>query len=421
MQNLDLTKKYVLAVSGGIDSMVMLAMFAALKPRPDFSVVTVNHGIRKEAQSDCDFVADYCKKIDVDCSVFCVDAPKYSEENKISLETAARVLRYKVLAKSDCDFVCLAHHADDNAETVLMHILRGSGAYGAQGIKRINGKYLRPLIDLTREEIEIYALKNNVPFVVDSTNAETIYTRNLVRREVMPMLKKINSCADKNLVRFANNIAEDNAYLDTLADISEVDVNANGARIPKRLFLQPRPVAYRVFRKVFERIGVFKDIEKTHFETIVRLASGQGGKKAFLPFGFVAVNDYDFISIERQSIGESLDFEIPFALGNVQTPFGTVSVSKDKTPQCLRIDLNAVPPDAVFRVKRQGDVFCKFAGGQKTLKKYLIDKKIPQRKRNKLILLASGSEILVICGVEISDKVKTDVNSDIYFISVQGE
>ncbi len=129
------------------------------------------------------------QKIDVDCSVLCVDAPKYSEENKISLETAARVLRYEVLAKSDCDFVCLAHHADDNAETVLMHILRGSGAYGAQGIKRINGKYLRPLIDLTREEIERYARNNNVPFVVDSTNAETIYTRNLVRREVMPMLK----------------------------------------------------------------------------------------------------------------------------------------------------------------------------------------------------------------------------------------
>ncbi len=87
-----------------------------------------------------------------------------------------------------------------------------------------------------------------------------------------------------------------------------------------------------------------------------------------MPFGFVAVNDYDFISIERQSIGESLDFEIPFALGNVQTPFGTVRVSKDKTPQCLRIDLNAVPPDAVFRVKRQGTCFVNLQADKKRLK-----------------------------------------------------
>lgn len=418
MIKLDLTAKYVLAVSGGVDSMTMLHMFSSLSPRPDFCVVTVNHNIRDNAQSDCDFVENYCKKLNVKCRTVFVDVPAYAKENKISEETAARILRYQALDGEPCDFICLAHHMGDNAETVLMHILRGSGSNGACGIRTQKGKYVRPLLDMTREQILEYAAKNNVPYVHDSTNDETKYTRNFIRLNVLPSLKKLNPNAERNIARFAENVAEDCDYLDSLADVSSVEFAPMLARIPIALLRQPKPVSQRIIYKVFNRLGVYKDIEKTHITALIDLARGNGGRQVNLPFGFVAVCDYDFVTIE-QSYNTLVDeFEIPFATGKIVTPIGIVEVGKTESKNALRFDLNKLPDGCVFRLKRQGDTFTKFGGGTKQLKKYLIDKKIPQRLRERLLLIANGSEVYAICGVEISDKIKTDDKSDIYYLTV---
>lgn len=410
--------KYALAVSGGVDSMVMLHKFATLSVRPDFYVVTVNHSIRKEASADCQFVANYCAQLGVECQVFNVDVPSYCEQNKLSIETGARILRYQVFDSLDCDMICLAHNANDNAETVLMHILRGSGAKGATGIKSISSRYFRPILDLTRNEIEQYARENNVPYVTDSTNSDTKYTRNFIRHKVMPLLAELNPSAQQNVLRFASNIAQDDSYLDALADISAVQFDSQRAQIPVGLLLQPAPIAYRVLSKVFARLHVFYDIEKSHFDAIIALASGNGGKKVNLPFGYVATNDYSHVTIEKNTTDTAQDFEIPFKLGRTVTPIGTVEVSLVPLSESLRIDVNAIPQTAVFRTKRDGDTFTKFGGGTKPLRKYLIDKKIPQRERNQLLLIADGNDVLVICGVEISDKVKVEQNSTPYYVKL---
>ena len=414
MMKLDLTAKYVLAVSGGVDSMTMLHMFASLSPRPDFSVITVNHNIRKQAQADCEFVQSYCNRLGVACRAEFVDVPQYAEERKLSTETAARILRYGIFDKLDCDFVCLA-------QTVLMHILRGSGAQGARGIRAQNGKYLRPLLDMTREQIEEYALRHDVPYVHDSTNDDVGYTRNFVRNCILPQLRTINANAERNIVRFAENIAEDCDYLDGLADVTAVEFNGGCARIPTRLLQQPKPVAYRTINKVFNRLGVVKDIEKTHIDALINLADGSGGRRVDLPFGFVAVNDYGYVTLERSENEQAEDFELPFTLGVTHTPAGTVEVSRECADNALRFDCRKLPDGAVFRLRRQGDVFTKFGGGTKPLKKYLIDKKIPQRLRDNLILIAKGNEVYVICGVEISDKVKAEDNSDVLYVTVKGK
>lgn len=419
MLQIDITKKYALAVSGGIDSMTMLHMFASLSVKPDFYVVTVNHNIRKNAQSDCEFVENYCKSLGVECKTFFVDVPAYCKANKTSEETSARILRYGVFETLDCDFVCLAHHASDNAETVLMHVLRGSGASGARGIKAVNGKYLRPLLNITRSEIENYAAKHGVPYVEDSTNGETKYTRNFIRKNVMPVLTQLYPTAERNILRFAENVAQDDDYLDSLADISQVKFSSNSALIPINLLKSPAPVAYRVIKKTFRALGVYKDIEKTHLEALVNLAYGNGGKGVDLPFNYVATNVYDAVAIEQKTDCQSDDFEIPFAIGKTLTPLGTAEVCKTPLDNALRFDLNKMPENAVFRTKRQGDVFCKFGGGSKSLKKYLIDKKIPAKQRGGLVLAACGSEVLIICGVEISDKVKVTDSSDAYYIKVE--
>lgn len=408
--------KYALAVSGGVDSMVMLHKVASLSPRPNLFVATVNHGIREQAASDCKLVADYCKKLGVQCQVFNVDVPDYCAKNKLSVETGARILRYQVLDSLDCDFVCLAHNANDNAETVLMHILRGSGARGAKGIRPQNGKYLRPVLDMTREQIEQYAKANGVPFVQDDTNDDVKYTRNFIRHKVLPLLSELNPAAQQNILRFADNVAQDDEYLDSLADISSVSFDGNSARVPKELLVLPSPIAYRVINKVFNRLGVYYDIEKTHLDAIVALSGNFGGKSVSLPFGYVAVNDYDCVTVYLKEETSTESFEIPFKLGRTQTPLGVVEVSAEPLPDSLRIDIDKIPSTAVFRTRRTGDSFTKFGGGTKSLKKYLIDKKIPERNRDNLLLVADGSEALVICGVEISDKVK--VNGKSYYVKL---
>lgn len=417
MVKIDLTKKYVLAVSGGVDSMTMLHKFASLCPRPDFYVVTVNHNIRAEAQADCDFVKNYCDSLNVECRTVFVDVPEYAAEHKMSEETAARILRYNELGKLDCDFVCLAHHMDDNAETVLMHICRGSGARGAAGIRLQNGKYFRPMLNMTRNEIERYAAQHNVPYVHDRTNDEDKYTRNFIRQNVLPQLKKLYPNIERNIVRFAENIAEDGDYLDGLVDTSQVEYGFVFARIPVDLLRLPKPLSYRVINRTFWNLGVRKDIEKTHVDAIIDLAEGSGGRQVHLPFGFVAVSDYDYITIEQAPNQQEYEFEIPFKVGVTETPIGTVEVSKTKPCSGLMFDLNKLPQNAVFRLKRQGDVFTKFGGGSKTLKKYLIDKKVPQRLRQNLLLVAQDNEVFIICGVEISDRVRVDDKSNTYYIT----
>ena len=417
------TTKYALAVSGGVDSMVMLHKFATALPRPNFFAVTVNHGIRSEAAADCEFVADYCKKLGVECRVATVDVPAYCNEHKVSLETGARILRYEIFDSLDADFVCLAHHADDNVETVLMHVLRGSGARGAAGIKPQNGKYLRPLLDMTRAEIEQYATEHNVPHVDDSTNDETQYTRNFLRHKVLPLLCELNPAAKSNILRFASNVAQDDEYLDSLADLSTVLFEQNCAKIPKQLLTQPAPVAYRVLYKVFQRLGVFCDVEKPHYEAIVALATNVGGKSVNLPFNFMATNDYDCVTIWKnveKCAKNTENFEIPFKIGRTETPLGVVEVSSEPIEGGLRFDVNKLPQNCVFRTKRQGDTFTKFGGGTKPLRKYLIDRKIPERHRDELLVLACGSEILVICGVEISDRIKVDAGAQPYYIRTKG-
>ena len=417
MLKIDVTKKYALAVSGGADSMAMLHAFAHHLPRPNFYVVTINHNIRPEGASDCQFVENYCKQLDIECYVFDIDVPTHARENKLSVETSARVLRYQILDKLNCDYVCTAHHARDHAETVLMHIIRGSGLVGAQGIREYNGKYFRPMLNVTKEHINNYLQQNNVPFVVDQTNADDKYLRNYIRNKVLPLLQDVCPSVEQNIARFAQNVASDQQFLDSLADVSSVKFAKEQAQIPLELLKQPQPIAYRVLKKVFEQLGVHHDIESKHYQSVCELATKAGGKQINLPFDYVAINDYNCVTLCKAQPTQAQTWEIPFAVGIVETPLGKVEITQTHTPNTLHFDIASVPKTAVFRTRRTGDYFIKFGGGKKSLKEYLIDKKIPQRERDNLILIADKSNVLAIVGVEISGKIKAKKGSQVYYIN----
>lgn len=416
--------KLALAVSGGKDSMVMLDKLLKLKERfrLEIKVINVNHKIRMNGGEDSRFVADFCKKQGVPCEVFEVDVPAYAARKKLSLETAAREMRYAVLnaAAKSVEYVCLAHHMNDNAETVLMNILRGSGARGAAGIQPVSNRFFRPLLDETREEIDAYAFENDIPFVYDETNGQIKYTRNFVRHEIMPLLNRVNPDSVRAIVSFADSIKADDELLNSLADTDRIAFSRDRAEIPCELLAAPAPLAVRRVYKCFNRLGVFKDIEKKHVGKLIELAKSNCGEKELtLPFGFKATKTYDTLVISKMSAecgGEDLSgLEIPFRTGKIEFGSRTVTILPVSGEQvernALLFDAGKLPDGVILRTRREGDFFTKFGGGTKKLKDFLIDKKIPRAKRDELILGVKDSEVFFIAGLEISDKIKLDAST----------
>lgn len=426
MLNTDLMKKgevIAVALSGGKDSVCLLDILLAEREKLGITVKAVNidHGIRGETSArDSEFVKSLCVKLGVPLFFKKIDCVSFSAENGFSPEEGARILRYRVFdeaVKSGfCDKIATAHHASDRAETVLFNILRGASPLGASGISETSrgGKIIRPMLTLSRREIDDYAVRRGLSYVVDETNLETEYTRNFLRLEVLPLIEKRFPEAEKSILRFADTLKADEEYLTETAMKSVTEKNGE--------ISFPCDLAYPIFLRAsfyaMKKLGIQKDYEKIHGEAVYSLKNSENGKKITLPKNIFAVKDYGKITFyktfEKENGGQKTAFETSFALGEYEFAgkkykFEIVGNDSVKSgDNRLIADFLKIPGSAVLRNRRSGDVFCKFGGGTKKLKDYLIDKKVPSRERDKLLLLADGSNVLIICGIEISDAIKVD-------------
>ena len=426
MLNTDLMKKgevIAVALSGGKDSVCLLDMLLTEKGKLGITVKAVNidHGIRGETSvRDSEFVKSLCDKFGVPLFFKKIDCVLFSEENGFSPEEGARILRYKVfdevIKSGFCDKIATAHHASDRAETVLFNILRGASPLGASGISEESrgGKIIRPMLTISRREIDDYAVRRGLSYVVDETNLETEYTRNFLRLEVLPLIEKRFPEAEKSILRFADTLKADEEYLTETTKKSVTEKNGE-ISFPCDL---PYPIFLRASFYAMKKLGIQKDYEKIHGEAVYSLKNSENGKKITLPKNIFAVKDYDKITfyktIEKGKPNDQTIFETPFALGEYEFAgkkykFEIVGNDSVKSgDNRLIADLLKIPDTAVLRNRRGGDVFRKFGGGTKKLKDYLIDKKVPSRERDKLLLLADGANVLIICGIEISDAIKVD-------------
>ncbi len=405
------------AISGGKDSVCLLDMFLAAKERLGIAVkaVNVDHGIRGEtSERDSLFVKNLCEKLNVPLYYKKVDCPAYSRENGLSAEEGARALRYKVfneaIESGFCDKIATAHHSDDRAETVLFNLLRGASALGASGINEStsNGRIIRPMLGVSRAEIDDYLKNRGLDYVVDETNLQTDYTRNFIRLRVLPLIKERFPEAEKSILRFADTLKDDDLFLKSLAEKAIEEKNGEisfDENLAKPVFMRAAIIAMK-------RLGIKKDYEKAHAEAVFSLTTAENGKSVTLPKGIVAVKDYGKITLYKSA--KSDEFFIPFALGEYEFSGKTyrfeIVVDKNvkRVDNRLIADFSKIPRGAVLRTRRLGDTFKKFGGGTKKLKDYLIDKKIPERERDKLLLLAKDEKVLLICGIEISDVIKVD-------------
>ncbi|MDR1942131.1 MAG: tRNA lysidine(34) synthetase TilS [Endomicrobium sp.] len=218
--------KILLAVSGGQDSMSMLHMFYRLSKKINisFAVLNFDHGLRKESASESRLVKSYCKKISVECFIKKLDVKRRCAEKGVSVETAARDLRYanlEQIAKTQkCNKIATAHNANDNAETVLMMLMRGSGALcGIPQIRKTAGniKIIRPLLEIGRKQIEEYVKKQKLPYCTDKSNFSTEYTRNKIRLSLMPVIKEINPKAVEHIFSLSRIQSREDAYLEEIS------------------------------------------------------------------------------------------------------------------------------------------------------------------------------------------------------------
>lgn len=418
-------------VSGGADSMALLNFLAENAEDMDIEVVAihVDHGIRENSYEDADFVKAKAKEMGVRFYKFRIDAPKLAKDKNISLETAAREARYGVfstlLRKGVVDKIALAHHTTDQAETILMHIFRGSGVAGAKGMEPIRDKvYIRPFLTTTKEQIKEYLIEKRIDNVEDYSNADNSYNRNYVRNVLMPEIVKRWPNAVNAISNFGQAICEDDEYINSQVYADAIMTHEKEVKIPTSYFLYPNAIVSRIIFKAVKKIGIVQDIEKKHILAIKDLAlNGQNGARIYLPFEAIAIREYDYLTIYNRH-EEEVVLNVPFKCGEFEVPgFGKVIVKrvKDFTPKenVLYLDYRKVPKSAFWRFREDGDMFTKFGGGSKKLKSYLIDKKVPVRLRGVIPVLADGNEVYAIAGVEISDKVKIEDVPTAFMIEVE--
>ena len=293
--------KIVLGVSGGPDSICMLNILNDIKNdetinlKYEIIVAHINHLIRKEAKEDENYVKDFCEKIGVQFYSKSIDVQKIANNNKIGTEEAGRNVRYEffdeIVAKINANKIAIAHNKNDKIETIIMNVLRGSGISGLKGIEPIkNAKYIRPLIECERFEIEQYCKDNNIEARIDKTNFENIYTRNKIRNIVIPYIKQeFNPNIIQTIDRLSNLVKEEENYLENVIKIKykELIIEENEKELVMDLkgfnkeekVIKSRLLLYTILRL----LGTTKGIEKIHIEDIIKLCENNIGNKYLTP------------------------------------------------------------------------------------------------------------------------------------------
>lgn len=398
---------YIFAISGGIDSMSLLSL--AAKEGLRGKVVTVDHNLRAESLEDALFVKAEAAKLGYQTEIISVNVKAEAERSGESEELAARRLRHAAISEcvkreNACGAV-FAHHLGDQAETVLMRILRGTGVGGLKGMGDREGVF-RPLLKYTSDEIKAYAEENGVPYREDYTNAQSVYRRNFLRNEVFPKIAEVYPDFERAFERLAENAAETEDYLSSALIAPETD--GERATFDITVLEGHAAIWKRSIRAALFGLGMEKDVERQTYETIFALRN-KNRASVDIGQGFIARTEYGKLIFERKTENttfyEEFRIEKSYEFCGRRYEFREADgIKKGVTMSKAALGEGGL----VVRTRREGDSFKRYKGGRKSLSDYLTDIKMPQSERAKVLVLAKDSEIYAVLGVEVSDIAKVD-------------
>lgn len=424
---LEKTEKVIIGLSGGADSVSLTHALLKISQEKNFEIeaVHVNHGIRgSEAERDENFSKDFCKNLGIKLTIKKISVPEIAKKLKMSTEEAGRIARYEILKEianqEKNTKIATAHTLSDNAETLIMRLASGSSLKGLCGIPPTRENIIRPLIEIKRSEIEKYCKKNNLKFVNDSSNFQRDYTRNKIRLDIIPEFKKLNPNFETTIARTLNLLKNDEKFLE---EETEKALKSNSL---SEIGVLPAAIRTRALAKIIKNFTKER-IEEKHIKNLENLIIKKSGKIC-IPGGKMLELKNGVLAICSRPNEEALKWEYLIKPLNILTEIKTniiINVVKasdySKKAEDICIDFDKIPKNSIIRNRRAGDKFTfKRRGLTKSIKKIFSEMKIPLSQREKIPLIASGSEIIWCENLGVSKKyIPSKATQNIALIKIQ--
>jgi tRNA(Ile)-lysidine synthase len=433
----------VVGVSGGADSVCLLTMLHSFSK--DFGmrlyVVHVNHHIRgKEADEDQEYVVGLCRKLNVECICYDIDATEIAHKMKCSEEEAGREERYRIFREvkkaKNAVSIAVAHNLNDVSETILFNLFRGTGIAGLCGIKPVRDDIIRPILCLSRREIEEYLSDRNIDYRTDSTNLKNDYSRNKLRNVVIPYItQNLNPAADVNIAKAGSSLIEIEDYLKIQTEIvygKYVRRESEEYYLSLGIEKEHPAIAKRVIRMIIEQMaGKLKDVTSLHIDIVMGLLGVDTGNSVDLPYGITVQKSYHHAIFKMKNTqknkGKDIITDIEIWKDNRFMENGLVTIEKvdltsepvgefvQNIPDLLYtkwIDCDKIKGTLHVRNRQQGDyITIDDAGNTKKLKDFFINEKIPRDERDNILLVADGSHIVWIIGYRLGSYYKVTENT----------
>ncbi len=416
----------IIAVSGGADS--MLALNAVYRLREKYhlklAAVHINHNLRPSASAEAEMVAEACRELSVPCMVYSEDVGKYAKEHHLSLEAAGHEVRYKIFAaetaKISADKLVLGHHLNDQAETVLMHLLKGCGISGLAALPAKQGKIIRPLLALTKEEILQICAREKIAYCTDESNFAPVCLRNKLRLELLPELRaEYNPKLDQALSNLAQLAAEDEEFFAQIcaAKYEECVKEEEKGTVLDLNFWHTYPISLkrRLLQILWQRISGEQKLDFAQIEQIIKLAGEEKGNKTMhLPNNWQLSKQYDRLIWAKKCAEEQASFSLSWAEGQEELilPFGRI-IRRECAGGDFKLAVNQIAVDKaklqeplIVRSRLNGDRMRPLGCGEKKVKDILIDKKIPAALRGSVPIIESGGKILCLGSFALSEEFK---------------